>query len=95
MLDDGAVRRADHGARRVTIEGAGAIAENATLFDRVAAHSMPVLAGGRPAVAAILGGRVVSIMAFEISEGRITGLDVLADAARLTEFEADQTLGFT
>ncbi|WP_159792328.1 sigma-70 family RNA polymerase sigma factor [Puerhibacterium puerhi] len=94
LLDDGAVLRADYGARGgQVVEGGRAIAEQATLFARVAAHSTPLLAGGRPAVAAVLDGRVVSVMAFEIADGRITGLDVLADPERLEELGVAGVLG--
>ncbi|WP_267957866.1 hypothetical protein [Arthrobacter sedimenti] len=44
---------------------------------------MPILIDRRPGAAAVLSGRVVSIMAFTIVDGKITRLDVLADAMRL------------
>ncbi|MEV5637995.1 hypothetical protein AB0K73_17975 [Agromyces sp. NPDC052230] len=83
LLDDGAVLRADFGTSTQRLEGARTIAEQAVLSGRLAAHSTPILIDGRPGVAAVMGGRVVSIMAFEISDDRIVGLDVLADPARL------------
>jgi RNA polymerase sigma-70 factor, ECF subfamily len=93
LLDDGAVLRADYGTSSQVIEGAQAIAEQAVLSARLAAHSMPILIGGRPGVAAVLNGRVVSIMAFTIGGGRITGLDILADAARLNQMNVGDVLG--
>jgi RNA polymerase sigma-70 factor (ECF subfamily) len=84
LLDDGAVLHADYGRGRLqTIAGAAAIAEQATLAARLAQSSVPVLIDGRPGVAAVLDGRVVSVMAFDIAGGRIVGLDVLFDPARL------------
>ena len=83
LLDDGAVLRADYGTTVQLVEGAQAIAGQAVLAGRLAAHSTPVLIDGRPGVAAIMHGRVVSIMAFELDGDRIVGLDVLADPARL------------
>ena len=84
LLDDGAVLHADYGRGRLqTIAGAAAIAEQATLAARLAQGSVPVLIDGRPGVAAVLDGRVVSVMAFDIAGGRIVGLDVLFDPARL------------
>lgn len=83
LLDEGAVLRADFGDRLQIIEGADRIAEQATFARRLAAHSVPVRLGGRPGVAAVLDGRVVSLMAFEIVDDRIVGLDVLADPGRL------------
>lgn len=92
LLDDGAVLRADYGTATQVIEGARAIAEQALLSARLAAHSTPILIGGRPGVAAVLGGTVVSIMAFELDGGRITRLDVLADPARLAELGVAEVL---
>lgn len=84
LLDDGAVLHADYGRGRLqTLVGAAAIAEQATLAARLAQTSVPVLIGGRPGVAAVVDGRVVSVMAFDIADGRIVGLDVLFDPARL------------
>jgi RNA polymerase sigma-70 factor (ECF subfamily) len=93
LLDDAAVLRADYGTRLQTLEGARAIAEQAVLSARLAAHSTPVLIGGRPGVAAVMNDVVVSIMAFEIGEGRIVALDVLADRERLAELRVSEVLG--
>jgi RNA polymerase sigma-70 factor, ECF subfamily len=93
LLDDGAVLRADYGARSQVIEGAQAITEQAVLSARLAAHSTPILIDRRPGVAAVLSGQVVSIMAFTIVDGRITRLDVLADATRLQHLNVGDTLG--
>jgi len=79
LLDENAVLRADYGATSQVLDGPAAIGEMAVLSGRLAAHSIPVLLGGRPGVAAVIDGRVVSLMAFEIEGDRITGLDVLAD----------------
>jgi RNA polymerase sigma-70 factor, ECF subfamily len=83
LLDEGAVLRADYGASTQLVEGARSIAEQAVLSGRLAAHSTPILIDGRPGVAAVMGGSVVSIMSFDIEDGRIVRLDVLADPARL------------
>ncbi len=83
LLDDGAVLQANYGATTQTVDGARAIAEQAVLSGRLAEHSTPILIGGRPGVAAVMGQRVVSIMAFDIEDDRIVGLQVLADPKRL------------
>ncbi|MBT2586333.1 sigma-70 family RNA polymerase sigma factor [Arthrobacter sp. ISL-95] len=83
LLDDAAILQADYGTSTQVLEGAQAIADQAVLSARLAAHSTPVLIDQRPGVAAVLDGRVVSIMAFTITEDRITRLDVLVDATRL------------
>lgn len=42
---------------------------------------------GAPGVAAVIDGRVVSLMAFTIDADRIVGLAVLADPARLSHLD--------
>ncbi|MHA7278246.1 sigma-70 family RNA polymerase sigma factor [Arthrobacter sp. MDT2-2] len=93
LLDEDAVLRADYGASSHVIEGAQAITEPAVLSARLAAHSLPVLIDRCPGVAAVLNGRVVSIMAFTIVDGKITRLDVLADATRLQHLAVGDALG--
>ncbi|WP_139417977.1 sigma-70 family RNA polymerase sigma factor [Agromyces laixinhei] len=93
LLDDGAVLRADYGTSTQLVEGSRAIAEQAVLSGRLAGHSTPVLIGGRPGVAAMVHGRVVSIMAFELDGDRIVSLDVLADPERLASIGADRIVG--
>ena len=90
LLDDGAVLHADYGTSTQLVEGAASIAQQAVLSGRLAAHSTPILIDGRPGVAAVMQGRVVSIMAFEIDGERITGLDVLADPQRLDGLGVDR-----
>ena len=77
--------RADYGTNLQLVSGAQAIAEQAVLASRLATHSTPILIGGRPGVAAVLSGRVVSLMAFDFTGDLVTGLDVLADPARLPD----------
>lgn len=92
LLDDGAVLRADYGSSTQTVEGAQAIAEQAVLSGRLAAHSVPILVDGRPGVAAVMNGRVVSIMAFDIADDRIISLDVLADIDRLDRLGVERII---
>jgi RNA polymerase sigma-70 factor (ECF subfamily) len=93
LLDDGAVLHADYGASLQLVEGARKIAEQAVLAGRLAAHSSPILIDGRPGVAAVLSGRVVSIMAFEISGDHIVRLDVLADPERIEALGVARIIG--
>ncbi|TFV82530.1 sigma-70 family RNA polymerase sigma factor [Microbacterium sp. dk485] len=83
LLDEGAVLRADYGTHSETIRGARDIAGRAALSAALAARSTRILVNGRPAVAAVVRGRVVSVMIFGIHHGRITALEVLAGAERL------------
>ncbi|MGO4595224.1 sigma-70 family RNA polymerase sigma factor [Leifsonia sp. 2TAF2] len=93
LLDEDAVLHADYGTTQQDVLGATQIAAQAVLSARLAAHSTPVLIGGRPGVAAVLSGRVVSVMAFDIADERIIGLDVLADPDRLRELGVARVLG--
>lgn len=92
LLDDDAVLHADYGETEQMIAGAHDIAAQAVLSARLAAHSTPILIDGMPGVAAVLNDDVVSIMAFEISNQRITGLRVLADPQRLAELGVERVL---
>jgi RNA polymerase sigma-70 factor (ECF subfamily) len=92
LLDDGAVLRADFGKSQQLVEGSRSIAEQAVLSARLAAHSTPILIDGKPGVAAVFQGRVVSIMAFDIVEDRIVALEVLADPSRLASLGVDGSL---
>ena len=93
LLDDGAVLHADYGATTQVVQGARAIAEQAVLSGRLATNSRPILIGGLPGVAAVIGELVVSIMAFTIDDDRIVGLDVLADPEHLELLGVQQVLG--
>ena len=92
LLDDDAVLHADYGTSSLTIQGAGDIAAQATLAARLAAHSTPVRIDGMPGVAAVLGGRVVSLMAFELQGERIIALHVLADPERIAQLGVESML---
>ncbi len=83
LLHEDAVLEADFGARRQTVDGASGIGEQALLSGRLAERAIPVLIDALPGVAAVFNGRVVSLMAFHITDGRIDGLEVLADPERL------------
>jgi RNA polymerase sigma-70 factor (ECF subfamily) len=85
LLSEGAVLHADYGTSSETLHGAAEIAGRATLAARLAAHSTPVLIDGLPGVAVVQNGRVVSLMAFTVADGRIVRLEVLADLARMEE----------
>ncbi|WP_309128791.1 sigma-70 family RNA polymerase sigma factor [Microbacterium sp.] len=83
LLDEDAMLHADYGSSTQGLSGASEIAAQAVLSARLAAHSTPVFIDGRPGVAATFGDRVVSLMSFDIVDGRIVGLHVLADQQRL------------
>ena len=93
LLDERAVLHADFGAHTQVVDGAHQIAAQAVLSARLAAHSIPILIDGEPGVAAIIAGRVASIMSFGFDGERIVRLEVLADAPRLAELGVFERIG--
>jgi len=93
LLDERAVLHADFGAHTQVVDGADQIAAQAVLSARLAAHSIPILIDGEPGVAAIIAGRVASIMSFGFDGERIVRLEVLADAPRLAELGVFERIG--
>ena len=94
LLDPDAELTAEVGGSTVRLRGADEIAASATTAARLAAHSVPVLIDGRPGVAAVVDGRVVSLLAFELGEDdRILGLDILTDPDRLAGLDLAAVLG--
>jgi RNA polymerase sigma-70 factor (ECF subfamily) len=93
LLDERAVLHADFGAHTQVVDGADQIAAQAVLSARLAAHSIPILIDGEPGVAAIIAGRVASIMSFGFEGERIVRLDVLADAPRLADLGVFERIG--
>ncbi|AYG81393.1 putative ECF RNA polymerase sigma factor SigI [Streptomyces hundungensis] len=86
LLDPDVVLRADAGALPTTklVRGARAVAEQANSFRKLAAFNRLVLVNGAPGILAVVGGRVVSVLAFTLGEdARITELNILADPTRL------------
>jgi len=93
LLDERAVLHADFGAHTQVVDGADQIAAQAVLSARLAAHSIPILIDGEPGVAAMIAGRVASIMSFGFDGERIVRLEVLADAPRLAELGVFERIG--
>lgn len=83
LLTDDAVLTADWGERLDRVDGPSAIAEQAQYSRRLAEGSVLVRIDGEPGVAAVVKGRVASLMAFAIVDGRIAAFEVLTDMARI------------
>ncbi|MFJ7248520.1 sigma-70 family RNA polymerase sigma factor [Kitasatospora sp. NPDC098652] len=85
VLDPEVVARSDGGTLVPSAlrRGAAEVAAQAIAFARFAADGHLVLVNGSPGVVSFAEGRPLSVMSFTIHRGRITGLDILTDPARL------------
>jgi RNA polymerase sigma-70 factor, ECF subfamily len=90
VLDPDVVLRADvgavpPGASRV-IRGAPAVAEQALAFARRYGRlARPALVNGAAGVVAASEGRLMSVLGFTVTRGRIVEIDILADSERLSK----------
>ncbi|MEU1406527.1 RNA polymerase sigma factor SigJ [Streptomyces sp. NPDC005728] len=69
------------------VRGARTVAEQAALFARLAVHSHPVLVNGTVGVVTAPEGKPVSVMAFTVVDGLVTGVYILADPKRLARLD--------
>jgi RNA polymerase sigma factor (sigma-70 family) len=86
VLHPDVVLRADFGAgapATATVRGAAAVAERVRKFSDPRQQLHPVLINGAAGVVTTLDGRPMAVIAFTISEGKITAIDALGDATRL------------
>lgn len=88
LLDPGVVARADEyaspDASRQVLRGAALVARQARAYAQRAQNATVGLVNGEPGIVVLAGDRVVIALAFTVTRGRITGIDVIADPARLT-----------
>ncbi|MFF4217501.1 sigma-70 family RNA polymerase sigma factor [Streptomyces nondiastaticus] len=89
VLDPDVVVRSDGGTLRPSAlrRGAAEAASGAIMFARFAEAALPALVNGTPGVVAVADGRAMSVMAFTIRGGRVTGLDILTDPERLAQID--------
>jgi RNA polymerase sigma factor (sigma-70 family) len=87
VLDPDVILRADGGTvragRTVVLHGAATVASQAKTGARFAEMVRPVLVNGVAGAVAVARGRLLSVLAFTVSGGRIVAIDVLYDADRL------------
>jgi RNA polymerase sigma-70 factor (ECF subfamily) len=87
VLDPGVVLRSDGGTSRPAaaglVVGASAVAQQALTYGRFAGSVRAAVVNGAAGAVVAPRGRVVSVMAFSVRDGRITAIDVLADPQRL------------
>jgi RNA polymerase sigma factor (sigma-70 family) len=90
VLDPDVVLRADYGslpAGLKLLRGAEAVARQALMFARFAAHARPALINGAPGRVTIVDGKPAAVMGFTVVEGRIKEINILADPDRLAELD--------
>ena len=85
VLDPECVLRADAGTLSQTVRGGDEVAGQAVRFSSPAQVEEHVLVNGAAGVLVSHGGRVRSLTAFTVVDGRIVALDILADPERLDE----------
>src|SRR3954447_4212846 len=98
VLDPEVVLRADGGVLRpdatVVVRGAQTVARRALMFSRMAPHVRPALVNGTPGVVVIPpDGKVFSIMAFTVADGKIVEIDALVDPERLAAVDVSALEG--
>lgn len=91
VLDPDVVLRSDGGAARprlsVVIDGAQSVAEQALTFGRLAPFVRPALVNGTAGALVAAHGRPFSVMAFTVTAGKISAIDVLSDPERLEQLD--------
>ncbi|WP_203919359.1 sigma-70 family RNA polymerase sigma factor [Rugosimonospora africana] len=84
VLDPEVVLRADTGAGTTArFRGARAVAEQAASFAARAELARPALVNGCAGLVVEAGDRPVAVLSFAVRDGRIAGIDILADPVRL------------
>jgi RNA polymerase sigma factor (sigma-70 family) len=87
ILDPDVVARADWGKVPVRVptvlRGARAVAEQALAFAQRAPYGRPALVNGAAGVVVAAGARLIAVMGFTVTDGKITEIDILTDPERL------------
>ena len=90
VLDPDIVLRVDHGApdglSRV-VRGAAAVAGQALTFSAIERVIRTALVNGTPGIVTFVGGEPFAVMRFTVRDGRVAGIDILADPARLRQLD--------
>jgi RNA polymerase sigma-70 factor (ECF subfamily) len=92
VLDPNVVLRADRGAMPLgasrVVRGARAVAEGALTFAGLGRYARPALVNGAAGVVARTpDGRLLAVMGFTVSHGKIVEIDILADPERLRRLD--------
>jgi len=91
VLDPDVVLRSDGGAARpddsVVVRGAENVAARALTFARLSPFVRPALVNGAAGVVVAPPGRVFSVLAFTVRDGKIVEIDGLSDPERLRDID--------
>jgi RNA polymerase sigma-70 factor (ECF subfamily) len=91
VLDPDVVLRADGGGHpgrpSVVLHGPAAVAGQAQMAAKLAGSVRPVLVNGAAGVVSVVAGKVFSVMAFTVTDGRVTAIEVLYDPVRLAALD--------
>ena len=95
VLDPDVVLRADSGAvppgvpasALREVRGARAVAEQALTFSRLARFSRPALVNGEVGVVVAPRGRLLMVLGFTISDGKIVEIDAIGDPEQLSQLD--------
>ncbi|MEU7553025.1 RNA polymerase sigma factor SigJ [Streptomyces sp. NPDC044571] len=97
VLDPDVVLRSDGGVARarhtVVLNGASTVASQALTFSRLSPFVRPALVNGAAGVVVIADGHPLSVMAFTVTAGCITAIDVVADPERLRALDLTDFTG--
>lgn len=89
LLDPDVVLRIDPGAAAglTEIRGAEKVAGQALRFRQASGETRPALVNGTAGLVGVQNGRPRSVLCFTVVDGRITGIDILSDPARLPSLD--------
>ncbi len=91
VLDPDVVVRADRAAAPAgtprKARGAAAVARRALAYSRPARFAQPALVNGAVGVVVAPRGRLLWVLAFTVTRGKIVAIDILADPARLRQLD--------
>jgi hypothetical protein len=90
VLDPDVVVRADMGAvpgASREVRGSEAVAGQALTYSRLGVLAQPALINGVAGAVTARNGQPVSVGAFTVRGGKIVAIDILADPARLRQFD--------
>jgi RNA polymerase sigma-70 factor (ECF subfamily) len=97
VLDPDVELRIDGGAVRADVSlmlrGADAVAAHTTTYSRLFPFVRPALVNGAAGAVVAPRGRLFSVMAFTVTDGKIAAIDALADPERLAQLDLHRSVG--